>query len=151
DLGRAVREQPELLRRYLLTEAVAPGTDAFSALHAAFWTGGTLLYVPRGVKLEAPLFSLVALVGQGRLDMEHTLIVLEEGAEATLVRETAGHGRGDAPALHVGAVEIFVGRGARLQFVNLQNWDSGTWHFSRERAIVGPDAGLQWTVGAVGS
>ena len=48
DLGRAVKEHPELLKRYLLTEAVLPGADYFSALHAAFWTGGTLLYVPRG-------------------------------------------------------------------------------------------------------
>jgi Fe-S cluster assembly protein SufD len=151
DLVRAVREQPALVERYLLTEAVTPTADAFAALHGAFWTGGTLLYVPRGVKLEAPLFSLVALAGEGRVDMEHTLVVLEEGAEATLVRETAGAARGDAPALHAGAVEIFVGRGARLRFVNLQNWDLGTWHFSRERALVGPDAALQWTVGALGS
>ena len=57
DLGRAVKDHPELLKRYLLTEAVLPGADYFSALHAAFWTGGTLLYVPRGVTLEAPLYS----------------------------------------------------------------------------------------------
>jgi Fe-S cluster assembly protein SufD len=67
------------------------------------------------------------------------------------VRETAGRDRGDAQALHVGAVEIFVGRGAKLRFVNIQNWDLGTWHFSRERALVGPDAALQWTVGGLGS
>jgi Fe-S cluster assembly protein SufD len=151
DLGRAVRQHQALLERYLLTEAVTPSADVFAALHAAFWTGGTLLYVPRGVKVDAPLFSLVGLGPSGRAELEHTLIVLEEGAEATLVRETAGCGRNDAPALHVGAVEIFVGRGARLRFVNLQNWDQGTWHFSRERAIVGPDAALQWTVGALGS
>ena len=151
DLGRAVQDHPALLERYLNTEAVVPSADAFAALHAAFWTGGTLLYVPKGVKVEAPLFSLVGLAGAGRVEMEHTLIVLEEGAEATLVRETAGRDRGDAPALHVGAVEIFVGRGAKFRFVNLQNWDLNTWHFSRERALVGPDAALQWTVGAVGS
>src|SRR5207302_2537899 len=151
DLAAAVKDHPELLRKYLLTEAVTPREDAFSALHAAFWTGGTLLYVPKGVKVEAPLFSLVGLARDGRVDMDHTLVVLEEGAEATLVRETAGRDRGDAPALHVGAVEIFVGRGARRRFVNLQNWDLSTWHFSRERALVGPDAALQWTVGALGS
>jgi Fe-S cluster assembly protein SufD len=151
DLGRAVKDHPDLLKRYLLTEAVTPSADALAALHAAYWTGGTLLYVPKGVKVEAPLFSLVGLARAGRVDMDHTLIVLEEGAEATLVRETAGADRGDAQALHVGAVEIFVGRGARLRFVNLQNWDLGTWNFSRERALVGPDASLQWTVGALGS
>ncbi len=151
DLGRAIRERPELLKRYLLTDAVAPGTDAFSALHAAFWTGGTLLYVPKGVTVNAPLFSLIGLARGGAVDLDHTLIVLEEGAEATLVRETAGRERGDAPALHVGAVEVFVRRGAKLRFVNIQNWDHGTWHFSRERALVGPDAALQWTVGGLGS
>jgi Fe-S cluster assembly protein SufD len=151
DLGKAVKDHPGLLERYLLTEAVVPSADALAALHAAFWTGGTLLYVPRGCKVEAPLFSLVGLARSGRVDMDHTLIVLEEGAEASLVRETAGRDRGEAQALHVGAVEIFVGRGARLRFVNLQNWDLGTWNFSRERALVGPDAAIQWTVGGLGS
>ena len=55
------RTIPSSLERYLLTEAVTPGADIFAALHAAFWTGGTLLYVPKGVTLEAPLFSLVGL------------------------------------------------------------------------------------------
>jgi Fe-S cluster assembly protein SufD len=151
DLATAVKDHPELLRKYLLTDAVTPRDDAFSALHAAFWTGGTLLYVPRGVKVEAPLFSLVALAREGRVDLDHTLVVLEDDAEATLVRESAGADRAGAPALHVGAVELFVGGKARLRFVNVQNWDSATWHFSRERALVGRDASLQWTVGGLGA
>jgi len=151
DLNRAVTEHPELVERYLMTQAVSGREDALSALHAAFWTGGTLLYVPKGVKVEAPLFSLIGLARGGKVDMDHTLVVLDEGAEVTLVRETASRERGDAPALHAGAVELIVGRGARLRFVNIQNWDANTWHFSRERALVGPDAVLQWTVGALGS
>jgi Fe-S cluster assembly protein SufD len=151
DIGRALTDHPDLIRRYMLTKAVSARDDAFSALHAAFWTGGTLLYVPKGVKVEAPLFSLIGLAHNGRVDLDHTLVVLEDGAEATLVRETAGRERGGSPGLHVGAVEIIVGRGARLRFVNIQNWDLDTWHFSRERALVGPDASLQWTVGGLGS
>lgn len=151
DLATAVKQHPQLLERYLLTDAVAPGTDAFSALHGAFWSGGTLLYVPKGVKVDVPLFSLVGLSGAGNVDLNHTLVILEEGTEATFIQETAGRGRAAAPALHVGAVELLLGRGARLRFVNVQNWDTGTWHFSRERALVGPDASLQWTVGALGS
>ena len=92
DLDRAVKDHPDLLKRYLLTEAVLPSADYFSALHAAFWTGGTLLYVPRGVALEAPLYSLVGMGQSGRVDLSHTLVVLEEGAEATLVREASGQG-----------------------------------------------------------
>jgi Fe-S cluster assembly protein SufD len=151
DLATAASQYPEIIEKYLLTKAVDPRSDAFSALHGAFWTGGTLLYVPKGVKVEAPLFSLVGLANGGRVDMDHTLVILEEGAEATLVRETASRDRNDAAALHCGAVELFVGRGARLRFVNIQNWDSGTWHFSRERALVGPNASLQWTVGGLGA
>lgn len=151
DLATAVRDQPELLKRWLLTEAVTPAADYFAALHAAFWSSGTLLYVPRGVKVEAPLFSLVGLAEEGTVDFSHLLIILEEGAEATLVRETASAGRGQAPGLHVGAVEVIQERGSQLRLVNIQNWDSATWHFSRERALVGRDARLQWTVGGLGS
>jgi Fe-S cluster assembly protein SufD len=151
DLDRAVRDHPELLRQHLLTEAVKPSDDVFAALHAAFWTGGTLLYVPRGVTVQAPLFSLVGLVEAGNVDFSHTLVVLEEGAEATLVRETASSGRGETPGLHVGALEVVQEQGSRFRLVNIQNWDSSIWHFSRERALVGRDASIQWTVGGLGS
>ena len=151
DLDQAVKDYPELLERYLLTEAVTPGADVLAALHSAFWSGGTLLYLPKGVTLEAPLFSLAALGRSGRVDTSHTLVVLEEGAEATLVREASGQGGDLPPGLHVGALEVFLGQGARLRLVNIQNWDEQTWHFSRERAIVGRDASLQWTVGGLGS
>jgi Fe-S cluster assembly protein SufD len=151
DLEQAVRDHPELIRRHLLTEVVKPSDDIFAALHAAFWTGGTLLYVPKGVNVEAPLFSLVGLAGEGRVDFGHTLVVLEEGASATLVRETAASGRSGAPGFHAGALEVVQGRGSRFRLVNIQNWDSSTWHFSRERAVVGRDATLQWTVGGLGS
>lgn len=151
DLARAVKEYPELIKRYLLTEAVTPSSDIFAALHAAFWTSGSLLYVPRGVTVESPLFSLIGLAREGRVDLSHTLVVLEDGAEATLVRESSGQGGNETPALHIGAVEVFLARGANLRFVNIQNWDQSTWHFSRERALVGRDASLQWTVGGLGS
>ncbi len=151
DLHQAVRDHPDLVRRYLMTQAVQPTDDVLAALHAAFWTGGTLLYVPRGLKVEAPLFSLVGLAHQGSVDLSHTLVVLEEGAEATLVRETASLARNEAPGLHIGAVEVIQGEGSRFRLVNIQNWDASTWHFSRERALVGRDASLQWTVGGLGS
>ncbi len=66
DLAKAAKDYPEILDRYLLTQAVTPADDFFAALHAAFWTGGSLLYVPKGVKLDAPLFSLVGLSREWR-------------------------------------------------------------------------------------
>jgi Fe-S cluster assembly protein SufD len=150
DLATAAREHPELLRRHLLTTAVDPHTDLFTALHAAFWTSGALLYVPKGVQLDAPLFHLIGLASTGSVDFSHTLVILEEGASASLVQETASAPDRSQPGLHVGAVELIVGPSAHLRFVNIQNWDERVWHFSRERAVVHRDATLQWTVGGLG-
>jgi Fe-S cluster assembly protein SufD len=151
DLDRAVREHPEIVKRYLLTEAVTPADDIFAALHGAFWAGGALLFVPKGVRIEAPLFSLAGLAGEGNVDLSHILVVLEDGAEATFVRETAGSADGAKASLHVGALEVFLAQSAKLRLVNIQNWGETTWHFSRERALVGGDASLQWTIGGLGS
>lgn len=151
DLNQAVREHPELIQRYLLSQAVTGDADAFDMLHAAAWSSGAFLYVPRGVRLQAPLFHLIGMTAAAGTDLSHTLVVLEDGAEATLVQETASDSRGDQPALHCGATELFVGQGAKLRFVNIQNWDAQTWHFSRERALVAKDGALQWTVGGLGA
>jgi Fe-S cluster assembly protein SufD len=146
-LERALVDQGELIRRHLLTRAVEPGYDALAALHAAFWSGGTFLYVPRGVVVEKPLHILSAL-GDGAVDFGHTLIVLEEDAQATVLAETAG---GGSSGLHCGAVEIIIGPRARLRYVNLQSWDRTVWHFAHHKAIVEQDASIQWTIGALGS
>ena len=108
-----------------------------------------VLYVPKGVAIERPLHMLSAL-SPGGVDFGHALIVLEEGAEATVLAETASSDAA-AAGLHCGAIEIHVGPRARLRYVNLQNWGAGVWHFAHQRALVGQDASLQWTIGALGS
>ena len=141
-------ERADLLRPYFEKKTIDPSKDRFAALHAAAWSGGTVLYVPRGVTIEKPLHILNGLTGGG-VDLGKTLVILEEGAEATLLSETAG-GDGD-PGLHCGAIEIFVGRGARLRYVNLQNWGTGVWHFAHQQGLIDRDGRLQWTIGALGS
>jgi len=131
-----------------LSSAIDPRQDKFSALHEACWSGGLLLYVPRGVVVDQPLHFLSAL-SAGGVDFGRTLVILDEGAEATLLSETAGGG--DASGLHSGAIELFVGPGAKLRYVNLQNWGTGVWHFAQQRAMVDRDGALQWTIGALGS
>jgi len=148
-LDDLVMEHGDLLRRYLLAGIVDPFYDKFAALHAACWQGGTLVYVPRGVAVERP-FYLLSTLSPGGVDLGHTLIVLEEGAEATVVSETASSDP-DGGGLHCGAIEILLGPGARLRYVNLQDWGSGVWHFAHQRALVKRDASLQWTIGALGS
>lgn len=148
-LDALAAEHPDLVRSHLFTRAVDPTADKFAALGAAFWSGGTLLYVPRDVVLREPLGVLSAMT-DGGVDLSHTLVVLDEGAEATLLAETAGSAPG-AAGLHCGATEIFVGPGARLRYVSLQNWGTGTWHFARQKALLQRGARLQWTVGALGA
>ncbi|MEX0718979.1 MAG: Fe-S cluster assembly protein SufD [Planctomycetaceae bacterium] len=150
DLATLVREHREVLEPHLLTRAVRPETDRFSAWHAAFWTGGTVLYVPRNVTLEKPLHSLIALANSGAADLSHTLIILEENAQATLLEETAS-ATVDAAGLHVGAVELLVGRGANLRYVQLQNWNEKVHHFAHQCGRVEASGTLQWTVGGLGS
>ncbi len=137
------------LQRHLLCRAVDPSYDRFAALHAACFTGGAVLYVPRGVTVERPLHILSAL-SPGGVDLGHTLVVLEEGAEATVLQETASTDA-EATGLHCGAVELLVAPGARLRYVNLQNWGTGVWHFAHQKALVDRDASLQWTIGALGA
>ena len=148
-LSELVHHHRRELEPHLLTQAVRPEQDRFSAWHAAFWTGGSVLYVPRNVSVEEPLYSLIGLAAEGAADLSHTLIILEDGATATLLEETAS--AGEAEGLHVGAVELIVGRGANLRYVQLQNWNHKVWHFAHQAAIVAADAVLQWTVGGLGA
>jgi Fe-S cluster assembly protein SufD len=150
DLSTLLAEHAERLRPYFLQRAVDPKKDRFSAWHAAFWTGGTVLFVPRNVKLSTPLYSLIALQENGIADFSHTLVILEPGAEATLLEETASASP-DTEGLHVGAVELLVGDGARLRYVQLQNWNDKVRHFAHQSGRVGRDGMLQWTVGALGA
>jgi len=127
------------------------GGDWFSALHAACHRAGAVVLVPSGVRLAAPLHVLSAM-SPGGSDTGHVLVVLEEGAEATVITESVGGGDvGGAGGFHCGGTEIVVGRGATLRMVNLQNWQRGVWHFARQRAVVHAGGKLQWTLASLGS
>ncbi|HLV43555.1 MAG TPA: Fe-S cluster assembly protein SufD [Aggregatilineales bacterium] len=148
DMHTAVREHPELVRRYFMTQAVRPEEGKFALMHAAFWRGGTFLYVPRNVRAAAPLHNALWAVG-GRT-FTHTLVVLEEGAEAVFIDEYASE-TGDQPALHNGVVELLVGDAANLIYVSLQDFGTNTWMFTHERGRVGRDARLDWVISVMGT
>lgn len=150
EITSLLAEHRDLLEPYFLTRAVTPDADRFAALHAAFLTGGTLLYVPRNVVLDKPLYSLIAMAEKGGADLSHTLIILEDGAEATLLEETAS-AEPKAKGLHCGAIELFVGQGANLRYVQLQNWGSKIEHIAHQSGRVAKDGNLQWTVGGLGA
>jgi Fe-S cluster assembly protein SufD len=150
DLATLVRDHREIFEPRFMTRAVRPETDRFSAWHGAFWTGGTVLYVPRRVQIEEPLHSLIGLSEAGAADFSHTLVILEEESSATLLEETAS-ARADATGLHVGAVELLLGANSSLRYVQLQNWSPRTYHFAHQAGHVERSARLQWTVGGLGA
>lgn len=147
-LDDLVQTHGEKIREYLF-RSVDPHQDRFAALHAAAWRGGSVLIVPRNVTLSQPLHVLSSM-RDGGCDLGHTLIVLEEGAEATFLQECSSpqeHSHG----FHCGALEIVVKPGANLRYVNLQDWGRDVWHFAYQRASVDRDASLQWTIAGMGA
>jgi len=149
DLRSAERDHPDLLAK-LMGEIVRPEEGKFAALAGALSKNGVVLYVPRGVRIDQPLHSILWGPGANLAHLSHLLIWLDEGASATCVHESASPDE-SSTALHAGVVEIKVGAGANLRFVELQSWGRQVWNFSHERAQVGRDANLDWIFGAVGS
>ena len=148
-LEKLVSEHSDLVEKYLLTKAVNPEFDRFSALHSACWSAGGFLFVPRGVAVDQP-FHVLSAMTDGGSDFGHILVILEDGAEATLLTETVSP-HGQSGGLHCGATELFVGKNAHLRFVSLQDWGNKVWHFAHQNAQVDSDATLQWTLGGLGS
>jgi Fe-S cluster assembly protein SufD len=149
DLATMVAEHGDLLKPYFERRVVDANRDKFAALNVAAWAGGELLYVPKRVAIDEPLHSLSAMT-DGGVDLNRTLVIIEEGAEATLLTETASigeHGGG----FHCGSIELLVEPGARLRYVSLQNWGDQVWHFAHQKAHIAARGHLQWTIGALGS
>jgi Fe-S cluster assembly protein SufD len=149
-LTQLLAEHRETLEPHLMTRAVNMGQDRFTAWNAAYRTGGTILYVPRNVEVKQPLYSLIGLATDGAADFSHTLVILEDGASAALLEETVS-ANADIAGLHIGAVELLVGRRAHLRYVQLQNWNQKTYHIAHQAGRVDEDASLQWTVGGLGA
>jgi Fe-S cluster assembly protein SufD len=148
-LDELVRSHGDLLRPFFERKIVDPVKDKFAALHAACWSGGTLLYVPKGLHVDQPFHSFSVMASDG-VDLSKILVILEDGAEATLLTETASTST-DAGGFHCGSIELVVEPSARLRYVNLQNWSREVWHFAHQRAVIGRNGHIQWTIGALGA
>jgi len=154
ELREAVRRHPDLVRRHLGAGLAPTEPRKFHALHFACWQTGALLYVPRDVRLSSPLEITYAFHGDRTAGFPHTLIVLEPGAEATVIQRFQGGPSAAAagPAsLHASGTEVFVGEGARLHCVSLQDFGPNLFDFTAQRARVGRDAQLDWVLAMVGA
>src|ERR687890_1679485 len=148
DLHTALIEHEDLIKERLF-KLVPEDYDKFSALSAAVFSGGSFLYVPRGVDVEVPIQSYRWLDVVGSI-MPRTLVVVEEGASVTYIDEYAS-ADGEEPAFSNGAVELYVGEGANLRYVSLQNWERNVLHFNTIRSSTEKDATINSLVVSLGS
>ena len=159
DIHTALREQPELLRTYFMNKAVTLETalrsgniaqhNKFDALHGAFWQGGYLLHVPKGVKVEVPLRVYIKMSEAEQADLSHTLIIAEEGSQVVVLEDNLST-TSEASGFHSGAVEIFAGQNANVTYVQAQRWNRHVWNFASHRAMVARDAHLCWVTATFG-
>jgi Fe-S cluster assembly protein SufD len=145
-LSQAVEEHPELVDRHL-GSVVDASEHVFAARNAAEWEGGAFVYVPRGVKVEAPIVLDAIQAQAGTALNWRVLIVLEEGAEAEVWEQYTSTAEG----LFTTVSELVVGQNARLRFVSGQELDESSWIFGTQRARVARDATLDWVVLGFGS
>ncbi len=149
DMDDAVEQHPDLVRGYFM-KCVPPTDHKFAALHGAVWSGGTFLYVPKGVKVAEPLQAYFRMNARNMGQFEHTLIVVEEGAEVHYIEGCSAPKYG-SQALHAGLVEIFVKPGASARYSSVENWSRDTFNLNTKRAIVERDATMEWISGNMGS
>ena len=157
DMDDAVRAHPKLVQEYFM-QCVPSSDHKFAALHGAVWSGGTFLYVPKGVHVEEPLQAYFRMNAKNMGQFEHTLIVLEEGAQAHYIEgcsapkyPSTSLRAGSNQGLHAGLVEIFVKPGATMRYSSVENWSRDTYNLNTKRAIIENDATMEWVGGNMGS
>jgi Fe-S cluster assembly protein SufD len=138
DLRSAVAEHGDLVRKHFMTRCVPPNDSKFAALHAAFWQNGVFLYVPRGVMVAEPFRVIISAALRGSAGLTHTLVVLDEGAQATLV-EDALSDETTEQGLSSRVVELILERGSILHYVGTQRLGRAVYDFHTERVLLGRD------------
>lgn len=149
DLHTAVREHEALLRLYL-SDAVKPSEWKFVALNAALWSGGCFLYVPKGIEIALPVQLSTSVSADGTAAFPHTIIVAEPQSKVMFIDETQSPD-GVAPGFVSGAVEIYVGDGAKVEYYSINRWGEHVYNFNTVRATVGRDAEFTAMAAGIGS
>ncbi len=150
DLDEAVHRYPDLVKENFMTKCIPAGLHKFAALHGAVWSGGTFLYVPKGVKVTLPMQAYFRMNAEKMGQFEHTLIIIDEGAEAHYI-EGCSSPRYNESSLHAGGVELFVKKGAKLRYSSIENWSKNTYNMNTKRAIVEEDGVIEWVTANMGS
>ena len=149
DFETAVKEYEDLIKPYF-GQLITTNYHKFAALHYAVWSGGSFVYVPKGVHVRMPLQSYFRLNAPGAGQFEHTLIIVEEGADCHFI-EGCSAPRYNVANLHAGAVELFVKKGASLRYSTIENWSKNMYNLNTKKAVVEEDGSMVWVSGSFGS
>ena len=142
-------EYAPLVRSRFMT-LVPPTDHKFAALHGAVWSGGSFVYVPKGVHVDIPLQSYFRLNAKGAGQFEHTLIIVEEDADLHFI-EGCSAPKYNVANLHAGCVELFVGKNAKLRYSTVENWSRNMYNLNTKRAVVEAGGMMEWVSGSFGS
>ena len=150
DLESAMHgEYADMIRKHFM-KLVPPTDHKFAALHGAVWSGGSFVYVPKGVSVEIPLQSYFRLNAPGAGQFEHTLIIVDEGAYLHFI-EGCSAPRYNVANLHAGCVELFVHKNAKLRYSTIENWSKNMYNLNTKRALVEEGGTIEWVSGSFGS
>ncbi len=139
----------DMIRSHFM-KLVPPTDHKMAALHGAVWSGGSFVYVPKGVKVEIPLQSYFRLNAPGAGQFEHTLIIVDEGADLHFI-EGCSAPKYNIANLHAGCVELFVGKNARMRYSTIENWSKNMYNLNTKRVLVEEGAHMEWVSGSFGS
>ena len=149
DTDTGLREHPELFEEYFGT-IIPPGDNKFAALNTAVWSGGSFIYVPKGVHVDIPLQAYFRINTENMGQFERTLIIVDEDAYVHYVEGcTAPIYSSDS--LHSAVVEIIVKRGGRCRYTTIQNWSNNVYNLVTKRAVAHEGATMEWVDGNIGS
>lgn len=149
DIETALKSHEDIIKKHFM-KLISPSYHKFAALHGAVWSGGSFVYIPKGVKVEMPLQSYFRLNANQGGQFEHTLIIVDEGAYLHFI-EGCSAPKYYKNALHSGAVELYVKKNAKLRYSTIENWSRNLYNLNTKVAICEENASMEWISGSFGS
>jgi Fe-S cluster assembly protein SufD len=151
DLDTAVRNYPELVQQYFMTSCVPVDSNKYTALHAAFWSGGIFLYVPKGIVIEDPILAQIWIDTPASAIFAHTLIIAEVQSSVRYVEEQNSAFDGEEASLLDGVTEVYVKNAARVEFSSMQDLGLNVWNITNKNAVHEKDGSTTWVLADLGS
>ena len=149
DTDAALKEHPELFKKYF-AKIIPPEDNKFAALNSAVWSGGSFIYIPKGVKVDMPLQAYFRINAENIGQFERTLIIVDEGAEVHYIEGCTAPVY-SSESLHVAVVELIAHKDAKLRYTTIQNWSSDVYNLVTKRAYAYEGATVEWIDGNIGS